>query len=185
MPQAIKMGMWNSDLVFKRNFRWLFSLDNIIRVPEGSTLDAKPPSKAQRPNLSFKEIPLEHQSETVYMPGKSEWKPVSLTLYDTGGINIGRGNCRLSDNSIYKWIREFYWPEQAKYGFAAQGLKKTAFLTMYDGGGNWLEQWRFENAWPQDINFGELDYQDSGISTIDLALRYDRAYITFGGTSSS
>lgn len=182
MAKAIPMGMWNSDVVMKRNFRWLFSVTNLIRTPEGSYLDAKPPLKSQRPNLSFKEIPLEHQSETIYMPGKAEWKPMSLSLYDTGAVNLGQGNCRLTDNSVYRWIREFYWPEQALYGFAAQGLKKTAFLTMYDGGGNWLEQWRFDNAWPQDINFNELDYGDSGITMIDINLRYDRAYMTFGGT---
>ena len=56
-------------------------------------------------------------------------------------------------------------------------LKQTAYLVMYDGKGVPLEQWVFEGAWPQDINFGDLAYDDSGISMIEFQLRYDRAFV--------
>ena len=47
---------------------------------------------------------------------------------------------------------------------------------MYDGCGEILETWTFENVWPNNIEWGELDMSDSSYVTIDLTLRYDRAY---------
>ena len=47
---------------------------------------------------------------------------------------------------------------------------------MYDGCGEMLEKWIFENVWPNNIEWGELDMSDSQYVTIDLTLRYDRAY---------
>jgi len=48
---------------------------------------------------------------------------------------------------------------------------------MYDGAGCLVEAWQFDNAWPQDINFNEVDYSSNDVMSIDITLRYDRAYI--------
>jgi hypothetical protein len=178
-----EMGIWSLDnFVMKRAFRWLFSIENIVGKPEANSVNVKPPLKSQRPTLTFKEITLEHKSETITMPGKAEWKPINLTLYDIAAYSLFNGACRKIDNNVWRWINMFYFPNQAEYGFAANpnpqlSFKKPAFLTMLDGGGSVLEQWRFENAWCQDVNFGELDMSSSDIMTIDITLRYDRAYI--------
>jgi len=183
MRAAGEMGIWSLDnFVMKRQFRWLFSIENIVGKPEANTVNVKPPLKSQRPNISFKEIPLEHQSETIYMPGKVEWKPINLTVYDVAAYSLFNGACRLIDNNVYRWIKLFYFPENSVYGFATNpnpnvSFKRPAFLTMLDGQGGVLEQWRFDNAWCQDVNFGDLDMAGSDVMTIDITLRYDRAYI--------
>ncbi len=134
--------------------------------------------KASRPNLSFKEFSFEHLTETITMPGKAEWKPIQITLYDTWNPKLNK------QNPVYKWIESFYWPSQGVYGFASQNenpgvnqFKKTAYINMYDGAGCLVEAWQLDNAWCQDINFNETDYSSNEVMSIDITLRYDRAYI--------
>jgi hypothetical protein len=48
---------------------------------------------------------------------------------------------------------------------------------MYDGSGSLLEQWQFDNAWCQDVNFNDVDMGGQDVMMIDMTLRYDRAYL--------
>ena len=181
-PDNIKMGMFNPSAVFKRPFRFLFTINNIVGLPAQDSLYVKPPLKTQRPSLSFKELPFEHLSETIYMPGKAEWKPIPLTVYDIAGYREGN-TCKNIRNSVYDWIMTFYRPYAGEYGFAAEGanqplgIKRPAYLSMYDGGGKMQEQWFFENAWCQDVSFNDVDMAGTEVMLIDLTLRYDRAYL--------
>jgi len=181
-PIQTKMGMFNPSAFFKRQFRFLFTIDNIVGNPNANSLYVKPPLKSQRPSLSFKEITLEHLSETITMPGKAEWKPIQLTLYDIAGYKVNN-QCQSAGNSVYDWINSFYQPYAGTYGFAGkngatlQGFKRQAYLTMYDGSGSLLEQWQFDNAWCQDVNFNDVDMSGQDVMMIDMTLRYDRAYL--------
>lgn len=169
------MGISNPNVAFKRQMRFLFFVDGVS--PFGVT--AKAPLKSQRPNISFKEIPFEHLSETIYMPGKIEYKPISVTLYDT--YNPAGRTSEWRNNGVWNWIKVFHDSSTATYGFAtsagANKFKRTAYLNMYDGSGCLIESWVYENAWPQDVNFNEVDMSSNDVMTIDMTLRYDRAYI--------
>ena len=183
-PSQTEMGMFNTSALFKRQFRFLFTLENVIGSPSAQFLNVKPPSKAQRPNLSFKDIALEHLSETIHMPGKAEWKPIQLTVYDIAGYG-GDSGCKLIENTVYKWIKSFYDPQTANYSYACSlqpnvGFKRPCWLTLYDGTGNLIEQWQFDNAWCQDVNFGEMDMSNNDVMFIDMTLVYDRAYLING-----
>jgi hypothetical protein len=111
-------------------------------------------------------------NETIYFPSKPEWKPIPLSLYDI----------KKTENPVINWLKNIY---DAKAGTWSPSLnsveelkgKKKCTLQMYDGCGEVIESWIFENAWPQNIEFGELDMSASDVMTIDLTLRYDRAYI--------
>ena len=158
---------------FKRKHRWLFELYNISGDPAISR--ALPPLKASRPNLQFKELEAQHVSETVYFPGKPDWKPITVSLYDTNILK----------NPVYEWIKKYYDPEQGEIipssefvPFAQRTIKVAeARLKLLSGCGKVIEQWVFENVWPQSVEFGELDMGQSEVVTIDLTLRYDRAYM--------
>jgi hypothetical protein len=76
------------------------------------------------------------------------------------------------------WIKPFYSPEIGIYNYVLDAkYKKEATLTMLDGCGNKIESWRFENAYPEEINFDDLDMSSNDILNISLSLKYDRAYI--------
>ena len=160
------LGKLGSDVVcIKRKFRWQLRIPDIC--VDGT--NALPPEKSARPSLSFKEIEAQHLVETIYFAGKPEWKPINLTLYDI----------KKSRNPIFKWLKEQYDPCEGTWKAPSPGSwkKSTAYLEMYDGCGNILETWVFENVWPNAIEWGDLDMANSEYATVDLTLRYDRAYI--------
>lgn len=172
--RKIPMGLYNPSLAFKRPFRFAFIIDGVSMA---GGLDVKIAYKAQRPQFGFKEITCEHMNETIYMPGKIEFKPISFTLYDTWNPQVNK------ENPVFKWIESYYWGDLGIYGFAGENrraggnqFKKKAYLNMYDGSGCAVESWVFENAWPQDINFNECDYGSNDVMSIDITLRYDRCY---------
>jgi hypothetical protein len=155
-----------SNFCVKRKFRWLF------RIPEVSAegVNTLPPDKGARPSLSFKEVEVQHLNEVIYFPGKPDWKPINLTLYDI----------KKNNNPVIDWLNNQYNPESGRwrigFGGGPEFKKPEATLEMYDGCGDILETWTFENIWPNNIEWGELDMSDTMYVTIDLTLRYDRAY---------
>jgi hypothetical protein len=162
-------GLDSTSVCFKKKNRWLFIIDG-VSADQGSA-NSLPPAKSARPSLSFKEMEFLHLTESIYYPGKPDWKPVGLTLFDLVK----------NKNPVVDWIKDIYDAQHGTYTTSTDsGFKKNARLESYDGCGNLLETWVFENAWPQNIEFGDLDMASGEILYIDLTLRYDRAYIDDG-----
>jgi hypothetical protein len=88
-----------------------------------------------------------------------------LTLYDL----------KKNSNPVLGWINQIYDTGTEQWNASADGFKKDAYLELYDGTGETLESWLLVAAWPQDINFGDLDMGTSEVVTVDVTLRYDRA----------
>ena len=157
---------------FKRRYRWLLKISGISGIAGESaggsaSINTLPPSKSARPNVSFKEVEIKHLVETIYFPGRPEWKALNLSLFD-----LKRNN-----NPVITWINSIYNASTGIWTPAIDaGVKKSATLELYDGCGNTLESWTYDNVWPTDIEFGELDMGSSDIIMIDLTMRYDRAY---------
>lgn len=63
-----------------------------------------------------------------------------------------------------------------KFKYATDGFKKEGKLELYDGCGEVIERWIFENMYIESADFGDLDHSDSGVVYVDLTIRYDRAY---------
>ena len=167
---------------FKMKFRWMMTIDGVAGTKNsGSSSEGVfvlPPLKSARPSLGFKEMEVKHVNETIYFPTRPEWKPINLTLYDLKGDN----------HPVWDWIKSIYDPDQGFFfptiNFGSSGaessFKKNVNLCLLDGCGTTMEKWKFENAWPQNIEFGDLDMSDSGFVTADIALRYDRAFLVEG-----
>ncbi len=166
----------NSPLtIFKRKNRWVFSIPNI----SDETISALPPSKSSRPSISFKEIEAQHLNETIYYPGKPDWKPITISLYDIKKENVEK-------NPVFDWLIKLYDPQKGKFSYSCDGFKQQeAILELLDGCGGILEKWKFINVWPQNVEFGDLDMQSSEILTCDLTLRYDRAYIEYSNDNEN
>ena len=160
----------------KRKFRWLFQIEEI----SAKGINCLPPSRSARPSISFKEMEISHLNETIFLPGKPDWKPINLVLYDL----------KMNKHPIFTWLKQLYNPcdgtmtsPVARLGsgvtsFAASNaFIKLAYLELYNGCGEVMESWVFENVWPNNIDFGDLEMGSSDIVTCDLTLRYARAYI--------
>lgn len=193
---AEKMGLQfglepSASKTCKRKFRWLF------RIPEVAAdgIDTLPPLKSARPTLMFKEMSVRHLMEDVYYPAKPDWKPIVITLYDlvektatptgTSFESLGGGQT-VNRNLVFQWIREFYRPGTGSGELDLPNERrfiKTCTLTMLNGCGETVETWVFEDAWPQSVNFQTLDMGDSAVCTVDISLRYARAYVEDDGGS--
>lgn len=149
--------------------RWLFQIEGI-----SATANALPPLKASRPQLDFQEQQVQHLVQQIHYPVMAEWKPITLTLYDN----------KANENPVFDWIRQVYdpngdneWRPVYTAGCQDTCFKRNGILCLYEGCGKVSEKWKFENCWPQSVNFGDLDMSNSEIVTVDITLRYDRAYI--------
>jgi hypothetical protein len=152
---------------FLRKFRWMIEIQNIAGNSSAAIL---PPSKAARPNISFREIEIQHLTETVYFPGKPEWKPLNVTLY---GLNIGK-------NPVYTWMTKLYNPiKESAYTYPAEKefILSQITLRMLSACGDTIEEWTYQDCWLQNADFEELDMSDSGVVNVNLTIRYARAYI--------
>ena len=131
---GLDFGLQGDQTCFKRKFRWLFIIPGISA---DSGVQSLPPSKASRPNFGFKETAVEHLNETIYIPTKTEWKTIDLTLFDL----------KRQVHPVFKWITTQYDPKQDgkwyRPGQSPNGnLKLTANLLLYDGCGNTIENGR-------------------------------------------
>jgi hypothetical protein len=182
MPGITKypMGLaWNAAACcLKRKFRFLFEIDNITSIYNGTpdfgdVTKMMPPDRGARPSLSIKEIEATHLNETIYYPGRPEWKPLQVTLFDV-----------MRTNPIWDWLSNFYNPNNGSYVIsraASHTLKKIARIYILDGSGNECERWVYYGAFPTEIDFGELDMSDADVVKVTLTLRYDRAVVSYNG----
>jgi len=154
-----------ADVCIKRKFRWMFYIDNVV----GEGMNMLPPDKAGRPSLSFKEIEAQHLNETIYFAGKPDWKPIQVTLVDL----------KTSKSPVFEWLKNQYDPcdDKGTWKRPGQMWKRDIRLEMYDGCGEVVEKWIMRNAWPNNIEWSDLDMSQSDYCVIDVTMRYDRAWI--------
>jgi len=173
--------------VFKRKFRWLFTVSDYGYAGQGWQSQGNivsPGTKkndghickiSSRPSISFNEQEIQHVIETIYLPAKPTWDSIDVVVYDLKG-----------EDYLYRWIKAFYNPETGQANPAAQDTyyntdisigypKKIATLELLDGHGNKIEYWILQGCWPVNITWGEVDYSSSETLDINFSLRYDRA----------
>lgn len=185
MAQNMGLSTGGFDRCFKRKFRWMFYIQDIIGDQPRGGVNTLPPSQGARPSISFKEMELQGLHETISRPSKPSWKTIQLTLYDL----------KTNTNPVFEWIQRVYdpcgqstSPSGSSTGnfFPSVGndLLQAGTLLMYDGCGNILEQWLLEACWPMEVEWSDLDMSDSSYTTIVVTLRYDRAKLIQGGCSN-
>lgn len=158
-------GLEKPGMCIKRKFRWLFKIPDV----SAKGVNSLPPEKGSRPQVSFKEISAEHLNETIVFPGKPEWKAINLTLYDL----------KTNRHPVFEWIQKIYNPCNGQYQpFLNERFKVNGQLELYNGCGDVIENWVYENIWPQGADWGELNMAESAYMTCNMTLKYDRAYIS-------
>lgn len=162
-----KMGLGaigGSNLIFKRQFRWTFTVTELCnngKIPESFV------KVASRPNLTIEDTEINFLNAKTWIPGKASWETITVTYYDVATID---------NKPLWNWLASIY-NFADKNGNVTQASKKKDYagvgtLVMYDGCGTPLEQWTLSDLWPSAVNFGELDYSSSEESTIELTLRF-------------
>ena len=170
---SMGLGVLGSErLHFKRKFRWTLSINTRCgAIPEEYV------KLAARPNISIEETEINFLHQKTWIPGKAAWETITVTYYDVAGTPDA-ANQNGGDSSIialYNWLASVYDFTNAttiKMNSSRAGYAGVATLMLYDGCGTAVEGWQLLDAWPQAINFGELDYASSEEVTIEMTLRY-------------
>ena len=171
---AIQMGLGRlggENIVHKRKFRWTFEVRRT-----GGGVPASFVKMAARPNISIEETEINFLNGKTYLPGKGTWETITVTYYDVG-----------SDDNIplWTWLADVYnftdpvgtYQNSKRSCYSGLGV-----CTMYNGCGEAMERWTLGDAWPQAVNFGELDYSSSEEATIEVTIRYSNvSYVNLCG----
>ncbi len=155
------------DVVFKRKFRWTLSLKP--RCSKLSEIDVWFVKVASRPNISVDETELNFLNEKAWIPGKVSYETMTVTYVDVAPN-------RSESRALYQWLGAVYQfhNQNRKMGTRIDDYAARGQLTLFDGCGQPIERWDFDDLWPQAINFGDLDYTSSDTVDIELTLRYSR-----------
>jgi hypothetical protein len=167
------VGIGDPEVVFKRKFRWTLEI-----IGGGNCPFRIPPyfvKIAARPNISFEETELNFLNDKTWIPGKATWESITVTYMDVAG-NLS-GDAAGGNLALYDWLTnvfDFTSPTRKFMNSKRSTYTGTAELTLWDGCGSRLEVWRLLDAWPQAINFGDLDYSSSDTVDIELTMRYSQ-----------
>jgi hypothetical protein len=145
----------------KRKFRWILQIDGI---------DAYVLKTAARPQGTFEETVIDFINAKRYISGKYTWNPIPITLYDPISPSAAM--------NVMNWVRLNYEPLTGRMGYAT-AYKKDIVLKLLDPQGTVVELWDIVGTWPQDVNWGDLDYASSDNAEISCTLRYDNATLAF------
>jgi len=165
VEMGLGLGLESRFACVKRKYRWMMYVDGVFGRDKGG-MKALPPEKGARPSFNFKEVEVQHLNETVFYPIKPEFKPLNITLYDITGRS----------NGVTDWINQIYDASTGQWSAPPVNFKRSVTLEMYDGCGAIIEKWKYEDAYPSVIEYGDLDMSSSDYCVIDLTLRYDRAF---------
>ena len=125
---------------------------------------------AQRPQITFDEVQLEHMNVTRYVKGKGRWQTMQITLYDPIVPSASA--------AVIEWVRLHHESATGRDGYQ-DFYKKNVNFKVLGPVGDIVEKWTLYGCWLQDAGFGELDFSDSNPVEIALTLTYDYAILEF------
>lgn len=162
MPEVLQTAqLLANNFEPKRKFRWFLQIDGI---------DAFVLKTAARPQATFDETMIDYINAKRWIAGKMTWSPIAITMHDPIAPSAAQ--------KIMDWLRLNYEEVTGAMGYASF-YKKNISLKLLDPQGAVVELWDIQGAWPQDVNWGELDYASSDNAEIAFTLRFDHATLQF------
>ena len=125
---------------------------------------------ANRPNITFEEIELNHINVKRYLKGKGTWETLEITLYDP---IVPSGA-----QAVMEWVRLSHESVTGRDGYS-DFYKKDVTFNMLGPVGDKVEEWTLKGAYIQQANFGTIDWSVNEPADITLTLQYDYAILQF------
>ena len=125
---------------------------------------------ANRPQITFDEVELNHLNVKRFVKGKGTWQTLQITLYDPIVPSASQ--------AVMEWIRLGHESVTGRDGYA-DFYKKDVTFNVLGPVGDIVEEWTLKGAWIQDASFGDLDFSSSDPVEITVTLRYDYAILQF------
>ena len=125
---------------------------------------------ANRPQVTFDEVELNHMNVKRYVKGKAAWQTLQVTLYDPIVPSAAQ--------QVMEWVRLGHESVTGRDGYS-DFYKKDVTFNVLGPVGDIVEEWILKGAWIQDATFGDFDFATSDPAEITITLRYDYAVLEF------
>jgi hypothetical protein len=126
---------------------------------------------ANRPEISFETVKIDHINVYRKLKGKGEWQDIQVTLYDPVVPSAAQ--------LVMEWVRLSHESITGRDGYA-EFYKKDISFYMLGPVGDKVEQWTLKGAFISKASFGELDFSNTNEpATIELTLTYDYAILEY------
>ena len=137
----------------------------ILSFPSSLGINSWYVESTSRPNIQIGSTEIPFLNTSTYVAGRFVWNTINVTFRDPIGPSASQ--------ALMEWFRLHAESVTGRMGYAA-GYKKDIELEMLDPTGVVVEKWILQGTFMQDLNFGELDYNNDALATIDCTLRMDR-----------
>ena len=173
------MSFWSENNVEpKRNYRFLVSFNTTTQnFDKGVVWFAK---NVTVPSFNVTSVTHDFLDNKYYYPGRVEWQTISLTLVDPVSpdavqfVNeILEDTGYLVKNSLQATIGNAKTISKAKATKDA-GLADME-INIINEDGEALETWKLQNPFIESAKFGDLDYTNDDLRTVELTVKYDWA----------
>lgn len=146
----------------RRRYRWVLVVDN---MPQREWAYLK---SANRPKLTLGQLDQHHNQEKIWHEGKTTWNDLTCSFYDVEEQpDVSQG--------IYTWLQDATYDIPGANARHPRDYKRDVKLRMLDHNGRTTESWKLCNAWPYDVDWGNVDYTAEELCEIAVVFKYDRA----------
>jgi hypothetical protein len=126
---------------------------------------------ANRPNIQFEVVTLDHINVKRKLKGKGEWQDVEITLFDP---IVPSGA-----QAVMEWVRLSHESLTGRDGYA-DFYKKDVQIYMLGPVGDKIEQWTLKGAFINNAQFNDVAWDNAtDVADITITLSYDYAILEY------
>lgn len=125
---------------------------------------------ANRPEIQNGKVTIDHINVKRYVKGRSEWQPISVTLYDP---IVPSGA-----QAVMEWIRLHHESVTGRNGYS-DFYKKDITFNALGPVGDKVEEWKLKGAFLESAKFADFDKTGEDMLTVDLSIAYDYAILNY------
>lgn len=147
-------------------FRVTFIGDGFSATPTRSVISVT------RPSLTHDEVILDAYNSRIYLAGKHTWDPISVVIRD----DVDSAVLRELNNQLNRQVDH---ANQAS-SRAGSGYKFQMTVESLDGANptpGVLDKFELAGCYISNIQYGDMDYSNSGQVNVTVQIRYDNAEI--------
>ena len=189
------MSFWTDGSVEpKRNYRYLVTFTGTQGATENKTvLDATNviwfAKNVTVPSFNVTSVTHDFLDNKYYYPGRVEWQTISLTLVDPVSPDAVEFVNEILTNTGYKIKGQGAAKISTGAGLGATTISKSGAIKaglgnltidIINENGESLEQWKLQNPFIESAKFGDLDYTNDELRTVELTIKYDWATCDVG-----
>ena len=126
--------------------------------------------KADRPKYTTEEVVLDHINVKRKVKGKSDWSPITCTLYDPVTPSGAQ--------AVMEWVRLHHESVTGRDGYSDFYKKDIRFNTLGPVG-DVVEEWICKGAFVTGVEFGSGDWTSSTPMEISITISMDYAILNY------